>query len=71
MTTMRSSHEETNNIVKIFKSLKESGLLIKGVSETFKNEEKQQKDGFPRLLLGAFHIKFLLKPRRTMTECFL
>ena len=32
-----------NDIIKIFKSLEESGLLIKGVSKTIKNEEKEQK----------------------------
>ena len=29
-----------NDIMKIVKSLEESGLLIKGVSETIKNEAK-------------------------------
>ena len=29
--------------MKIVKSLEESGLLIKGVSETIKNEAKEQK----------------------------
>ena len=32
-----------NDIVKIVKSLEESSLLIKGVSETIKNEAKEQK----------------------------
>ena len=32
-----------NDIVKIVKSLEESILLIKGVSETIKNEAKEQK----------------------------
>ena len=31
------SNEEMNDIMKIVKSLEESGLLIKGVSETIKN----------------------------------
>ena len=33
-------NEEINDIMKIIKSLEESGLLIKGVSETIKNEAK-------------------------------
>ena len=40
----------------IIKSLKESGLLIKGVSETIKNESKEQKVEFLSMLwetLGA------------------
>ena len=32
-----------DDIMKIVKSLEESGLLIEGVSETIKNEAKQQK----------------------------
>ena len=35
-----------NDIVKIIKSLGESGLLIKGISETIKKEAKEQKGGF-------------------------
>ena len=31
---------------KIVKSLEKSGLLIKGISETIKNEVKQQEGGF-------------------------
>ena len=37
------SNEEMDDILKIVKSLKESGLLIKSVSEWSKNEAKQQK----------------------------
>ena len=35
--TLIISNEEMNDIIKIVKSLKQSGLLIKGVSETIKN----------------------------------
>ena len=45
-------NEEINDIMKIIKSLQESSLLIKGVSETIKNEVKKQKAGFPGMLLG-------------------
>ena len=41
-----------NDIMRIIKSLKESGLSIKRVSETIKNEAKEQKDGFLSMLLG-------------------
>ena len=34
------------DIMKVVKSLEESGLLIKGVKETIKNEAKEQKRGF-------------------------
>ena len=39
-------NEETNEIMKILKSLKEHRLLIKGVSKTIKNEAKQQQENF-------------------------
>ena len=40
MTTSIISNEEVNDITKIVKPYEESGLLIKGVSETIKNEVK-------------------------------
>ena len=40
------SDEEINNIVKIIKSFKESGLLVKGVSEIIQNEAKEKKEHF-------------------------
>ena len=45
------SNEEVKDIMKVVKSLKKSGLLIKGVSETIKNEAKEQIDGFFPMLL--------------------
>ena len=38
---MTMSNEEINDIMKKVKSLGESGLLIKGVSKTIKNEAKE------------------------------
>ena len=43
VTTLENSNEEMNDIIKIVKSLEESGFLIKGVSETIKKEAKEQK----------------------------
>ena len=45
-TTLIISNEEMIDIMKIIKSLEESGLLIKGVSETIKNEAKNKKKDF-------------------------
>ena len=45
-TALIISNEETEGIIKIVKSLEESGLLIKGISETTKNEVKERKGGF-------------------------
>ena len=41
--TLIISNEEMNDIMKIIKFLEESRLLIKGISETIKNEAKEQK----------------------------
>ena len=40
-----------NDIMKIVQSLQESGLLIKGATETIQNEAKEQKGGFLGMLL--------------------
>ena len=50
-TTLKTLNEETNDITKIVKSL-ESGLLIKQVSETIKNDAKEEKGGRLSILLG-------------------
>ena len=52
-TALIISNEEVNDIMKIIKSLEESGLLIKGFSKTIKNEVKEQKGGFLGMLLGT------------------
>ena len=41
------------DILKIVKSLEDSGLLLKGVSEIIRNEAKEQKSGFLSMLLGT------------------
>ena len=58
-TTLIIFNEEMKDIIKIVKSLKDSGLLIKGVSETIKNEAKEQKGGFPGMLLGTLGTSLL------------
>ena len=45
--------------MKIDKSLKESRLLIKSVSEIIKNEAKEQKGGFLGMLLGTLGASLL------------
>ena len=42
VTTLIISNEEMNDIMEIVKLLEESGLLIKAVSQTIKNERKEQ-----------------------------
>ena len=53
MTISIISNEETDNIMKIIKSLEESGLLLKCVRETIKNETKDQRGGFLCILLDT------------------
>ena len=50
MTTLTISNEEMNDIMKVVQSFEESGLLIKGVSETIKNEAQERKGGFLSML---------------------
>ena len=45
--------KKMDDIMKIAKFLKVSGLLKKAVSETSKNEAKEQKVGFLCVLLGT------------------
>ena len=45
--------------MKIVKSLEDSGILLKGVSETVQNEIKEQKGGFLIMLLGTLGASLL------------
>ena len=47
------------DIIEIVKSLEDSGLLLKGVSETTQNETKEQKGGFLSMLLGTLGASLL------------
>ena len=47
------------DIMKIVKSLEESRLLIKGISETIKNEAKEQKGRFLLMLLRILTASIL------------
>ena len=49
-TTLIISNDEMVDILKIVKSLEDSGVLLKGVSETIQNEAKEQKGGFISML---------------------
>ena len=57
--TLVISSEEMEDIIKIVKSLEESRLLIKGVSETIKNDPKEQKGEFNSILLGTLVASIL------------
>ena len=42
-----------NDILKIVKSLEDSGVFLKGIRETIKTEAKEQRGGFLSVLLGT------------------
>ena len=58
-TTLIISNDEMNDIIKIVKSLEDSGVLLKGVSETIQHEAKVQREGFISMLLGTLGASLL------------
>ena len=48
-----------NDIIKIVQALQDSNILLKGVTETVKNETKEQKGGFLSMLLGTLGASLL------------
>ena len=57
--TLIISNDEMDDILKIFKSLKDSGVLLKGVSETIQHEAKEQRGGYLSMLLGTLGASLL------------
>ena len=60
------SNDEINDIIKIVKSLGDSGFLLKGVTETVQNEVKEQKQGIFSMFLGTLRVSFFRKPFNRM-----
>ena len=58
-TTLIISNDKMDDILKIVKSLENSGLLLKGVSETIQHEAKEQRGGFLSMLLGTLGASLL------------
>ena len=58
-TTLIISNDEIDDILKIVKSLEDSGVLLKGVSETIQHEAKEQRGGFLSMLLGTLCASLL------------
>ena len=52
-TTLIISNDEIRDIIKIVKSLEDSGLLLEGATETVQNEVKEQKGRFLSMRLGT------------------
>ena len=51
--------EDMKDIMKIIKALENSGILLKGVRKTIKNETKEQRGGFLSMLLGTLGASLL------------
>ena len=53
------SNKDMGDLIEIVKSLEDSGLLLKGVTESVQNEVKEQKGGFLSMLLGILGASLL------------
>ena len=58
-TTLIISNDEMDDILKIVKSLEDSGVLLKSVTETIENEAEEQRGGFLGMLLGTLGASLL------------
>ena len=65
-TTLITSNEEMNDILKIVQALEDSNILLKGVTKTIKNETKKQKGGFLSMLLDTLGASLLSSGKRTV-----
>ena len=58
-TTLIILNKDIEDLIKIVKSLEDSGLLLKGVTESVQNEVKEQKGEFISMLLGTLGASLL------------
>ena len=58
-TTLIISNDDMQDLLKIVKSLEDSGLLLDGITETVENEVKKQKGGSLSMLLGTLGASLL------------
>ena len=58
-TTSIIANDKMKYIIRMVKSLENSGLLLKEVSETIQNEAKEQRGGFFSMLLGTLGASLL------------
>ena len=59
-TTLIISDDEIEDTIKIVKYLEDSGLLLKGVTETVQNEVKERKGVFLIMLWGKLGASLLI-----------
>ena len=58
-TTLIISNDELKDIIKIVKSLEDSGLLLKGVTEAVQNVVREQKGWFFSMISGTLGASLL------------
>ena len=58
-TTLIISYDDMQDLLKIVKSLEDSGILLNGITETVKKEVKEQKGGFLSMSLGTLGASLL------------
>ena len=58
-TTLIISNKDMDDLIKVIKSLEDSGFLLKGVTKSVQNEVKEQKGGFLRMLFGTLGASLL------------
>ena len=58
-TTLIISNNKIEDLIKIVKSVEDSGFLLKGVTESVQNEIKEQKGEFLSMLLGTIGASLL------------
>ena len=58
-TTLIISNDDMHDLLKIVKSLEDSGILLDGITEIVRNEVKEQKGGFLPMLLGTLGASLL------------
>ena len=57
--TLIISNDDMQDLLKIIKSLEDSGILLDGITEIVKNEVRKEKGGFLSMLLGTLGASLL------------
>ena len=58
-TTLIISNNDMEDLIKVVKSLEDSGLILEGVTEPVQSEVKEQKGGFLSMLLVTLGTSLL------------
>ena len=58
-TRLIISNKDMGDLIKIVKSLEDSGLLLKRINESVQNEIKEKKRGFLSMFLGTLGASLL------------